>query len=75
MAAVNAMRNIVSRSPELREPLVRLGIEELLHQMLAMHNSGSSNVSDSVKAAQRDLGLKVHLKEEWTGSGALSKTT
>lgn len=61
------MRNIVSRSPELREPLVRLDIEDLLQQMLAMHST-ATDVGDSVKAALRDLGLKVHLKEEWTGS-------
>ena len=24
--------------------------------------------SDNIKSALRDLGLKVHLKEEWTGT-------
>ena len=29
--------------------------------------------SDSIKSALRDLGLKVHLKEEWTGTGGLEE--
>lgn len=65
MASINAMRNVVSRSPELREPLVSLGVEDLLQETLKMHPGAAG---DSVKAALRDLGLKVHLKEEWTGT-------
>jgi len=68
VAAINAMRNIVSRSKHLVEAFVALGVEELLNEIGSTHN----NAQDSVKAALRDMGLKVHLKEEWTGTKGLN---
>ena len=68
VASINAMRNIVSRSKNLIENFVKLSVEELLNQTAAMHQAASqTGVGDAVKAALRDMGLKVHLKEEWTG--------
>ena len=57
------MRNVVSRSKHLAEGFTRLGVEELLGQTLQLHPQAAE---DCVKAALRDMGLKVHLKEEWT---------
>ena len=68
MAAINAMRNIVSRSKHLVEAFVTLDVEELLNEVGSSHSSAK----DSVKAALRDMGLKVHLKEEWTGTKGLA---
>ena len=67
VAAINAMRNIVSRSKHLVEPFVALDVEDLLNEVGSTHQ----NAQDSVKAALRDMGLKVHLKEEWTGTKGL----
>ena len=58
-----AIRNIISRSRELNAEFLNLDIENLLHQVLEKHPSAE----ESVKAALRDLGLKVELKEQWTG--------
>lgn len=66
-AATNAIRNIVSRSKHLAEPFIEL--EGLLNEAIKMHPKSS----DSIKSALRDLGLKVHLKEEWTGTGGLEE--
>jgi len=63
VAAISAMRNVVSRSKHLAEGFTRLGVEELLGQTLQLHPQAAE---DCVKAALRDMGLKVHLKEEWT---------
>ena len=60
------MRNIVSRSKNFTELFVKLDVEELLNQTGAMHSTEFAT-SDAVHAALRDMGLKVHLKEEWTG--------
>jgi len=65
-ATISAMRNIVSRSKNFTELFVKLSVEELLNQTGAMHPTELA-VGDAVKAALRDMGLKVHLKEEWTG--------
>lgn len=65
VSAISAMRNVVSRAKHLSETFVRLGIEELLIETARRHPQATE---DAVKAAQRDLGLKVHLKEEWTGT-------
>ena len=73
VASINAMRNIVSRSKNLIESFVKLGVEELLNQTAAMHPSQAA-VSDAVKAALRDMSLKVHLKEEWTGDAVTTTT-
>lgn len=60
------MRNIVSRSKNFTELFVKLDVEELLNQTGAMHPTEFAT-GDAVHAALRDMGLKVHLKEEWTG--------
>jgi len=68
VAAINAMRNIVSRSKHLVEPFLALDVEELLNEVGSIH----VGAQDNVKAALRDMGLKVHLKEEWTGTKGLN---
>ena len=69
VAAINAMRNIVSRSKHLVEAFVALDVEELLNETGSIHGN---DAQDNVKAALRDMGLKVHLKEEWTGTKGLN---
>eukprot|EP00094_Tigriopus_californicus_P011390 TCALIF_10995-PA protein Name:"Similar to Armc6 Armadillo repeat-containing protein 6 (Mus musculus)" AED:0.06 eAED:0.06 QI:0/0.8/0.66/0.83/0.6/0.66/6/268/445 len=63
ISCCNAIRNIVSRSRELTAEFVELDIEDLLNKIRRLHPSAE----DAVKAALRDLGLKVDLKEIWTG--------
>jgi len=70
-ACCNAIRNIVSRSKHLSEKFVPLGVESLLNQVLRTH-SGLAGPTAAAKAALRDLDLKVHLKEEWTGSAEVT---
>ncbi len=67
IACCNAIRNVVSRSnsADSKAAFVNLEVEELLHAVRNAHPSAA----DAVKAALRDLDLKVELKEEWTGSG------
>lgn len=62
-ACCNAIRNIVSRSREFNAQFIELDVERLLHEVRAKH----PKTEDSVKAALRDLGLKVELKEQWKG--------
>ena len=52
-------------------------MEELLNQTAAMHQAAASQtgLGDAVKAALRDMGLKVHLKEEWTGDAVTITTS
>ena len=64
IAACSAIRNIVSRARELTADFVELDVEALLHGVQAKH---PQKCEDAVKAALRDLGLKVNLKEQWTG--------
>lgn len=59
-----AIRNMVSRSREQCDSFLSHGVEDLLNQAMKDHPS----VIQDVKAALRDLGCKVHLKEEWTGT-------
>jgi len=66
-AVTSAIRNVVSRSKHLVQLFVEEDVEELLNEIAKLHPS----ISDKVKAALRDLGLKVHLKEEWSGAGAV----
>jgi len=70
-ACCNAIRNLVSRSKHLSEKLVPLGVESLINQVLKTH-SGAAGTTAAAKAALRDLDLKVHLKEEWTGSSQVT---
>ncbi|CAL8086575.1 unnamed protein product [Calicophoron daubneyi] len=65
-----AIRNLVSRSPELRATFVPeksadsdpSGIESLLNTAMA-----KPECADEAKAALRDLGLPVKLRELWSG--------
>lgn len=66
-AATSAMRNVVSRSKHLVQHFVDQDVEELLNDVVKLH----PGISDKVKAALRDLGLRVHLKEEWSGAGSV----
>lgn len=59
-----AIRNMVSRSREQCEAFLTHGVEDLLNQAMTDHPS----IVQDLKAALRDLGCKVNLKEEWTGT-------
>uniref|UniRef100_A0A1I8NQK3 Armadillo repeat-containing protein 6 homolog n=1 Tax=Stomoxys calcitrans TaxID=35570 RepID=A0A1I8NQK3_STOCA len=59
-----AIRNMVSRSREQCDTWLSYGVEDVLNTALADHPS----VTTDIKAALRDLGCKVELKEEWTGT-------
>lgn len=58
------MRNMVSRSREQCESWLSLGAEDVLQNARMNHPS----VDQDARAALRDLGAKVHLKEEWKGT-------
>ncbi|EDW85765.1 uncharacterized protein Dwil_GK23243 [Drosophila willistoni] len=58
-----AIRNMVSRSRNQSESWLSYGIEDLLNAAMKEHPS----VEQDIKAALRDLGCAVHLREEWTG--------
>ena len=45
---------------------ITYGVEDVLAKALKQHDS---KIESDVKAALRDLGLKVELKERWTGKG------
>ncbi|XP_059200162.1 armadillo repeat-containing protein 6 [Centropristis striata] len=57
------MRNLVSRMSNLSQPILELGAEALITQALQTHQ----DCGDVGKAALRDLGCKVELRELWTG--------
>lgn len=58
-----AIRNMVSRSRNQCETWISFGVEDLLNAAMMEHPS----VEQDIKAALRDLGCSVHLREEWTG--------
>ncbi|KAH8401643.1 hypothetical protein KR009_006946 [Drosophila setifemur] len=58
-----AIRNMVSRSRNQCETWISFGVEDLLNAAMVEHPS----VAQDIKAALRDLGCSVHLREEWTG--------
>lgn len=58
-----AIRNIVSRSRDLCAVFLQLGVERVINEAMLAHPA----VLQDLKAALRDLGCKVELKEEWTG--------
>ncbi|XP_054738096.1 armadillo repeat-containing protein 6 homolog [Anastrepha obliqua] len=58
-----AIRNMVSRSRDQCESWISYGVEDLLNTALCSHPS----IQQDVKAALRDLGCKVELREEFTG--------
>ncbi|CAG5114583.1 unnamed protein product [Candidula unifasciata] len=61
--ACMALRNLVSRTKELTESILPLGVESLLNEIINHHKE----IEDEAKAALRDLGCKVELRELWKG--------
>ncbi|XP_034651857.1 armadillo repeat-containing protein 6 homolog [Drosophila subobscura] len=59
-----AIRNMVSRSRNQCETWISFGVEDLLNAAMTEHPS----VAQDIKAALRDLGCTVQLREEWTGT-------
>ncbi|XP_077894027.1 armadillo repeat-containing protein 6 isoform X2 [Ictidomys tridecemlineatus] len=57
------IRNLVARSQDFSKPILDLGAEALISQARAAHR----DCEDVAKAALRDLGCRVELKELWTG--------
>ncbi|XP_069013268.1 armadillo repeat-containing protein 6 [Embiotoca jacksoni] len=57
------LRNLVSRSQNYNQTILEMGAEALLAQAVQTHK----DCSDVAKAALRDLGCKVELRELWTG--------
>ncbi|XP_003697305.1 armadillo repeat-containing protein 6 homolog [Apis florea] len=62
-----AIRNMSVRNKAECSEFITHGVEDVLTSALQQHGS---KLESDVKAALRDLGLKVELKEEWTGKGA-----
>merc|ERR1719230_1477900 len=67
-----AVRNLVSRNPELVAPLIELEVEGPLRQVMGLHEDGY--VHNQAKAALRELHLDVHLKESFQGTLETAKT-
>ncbi|KAM8851159.1 armadillo repeat-containing protein 6 [Spinachia spinachia] len=61
--ACMVMRNLVSRMSNLSQPILEMGAEALIAQALKTHE----DCGDVGKAALRDLGCQVELRELWTG--------
>ncbi|XP_032723641.1 armadillo repeat-containing protein 6 isoform X1 [Lontra canadensis] len=57
------IRNLVARSQAFSRPILDLGAEALILQARAAHR----DCEDVAKAALRDLGCRVELRELWTG--------
>lgn len=57
------LRNLVSRMQNYSLPILEMGAEALIAQALRTHQ----DCGDVGKAALRDLGCKVELRELWTG--------
>ncbi|TRY92181.1 hypothetical protein DNTS_014321, partial [Danionella cerebrum] len=63
------LRNLVSRSQSFSAPILELGAEALISQAMEAHR----DCADVARAALRDLGCQVQLRELWTGTkGSLS---
>ncbi|CAK9831060.1 Armadillo repeat-containing protein 6 homolog [Anthophora retusa] len=62
-----AIRNMSVRNKAECSEFIAHGIEDVLGNALKLHGP---KIENDVKAALRDLGLKVELKERWTGKGA-----
>ncbi|KAE8632621.1 hypothetical protein XENTR_v10001603 [Xenopus tropicalis] len=61
--ACMVIRNLVSRTRDFSQPILEMGAESLILQARSAHK----DCDDVAKAALRDLGCKVELKELWTG--------
>lgn len=57
------IRNLVARSQAFSQPILDLGAEALILQARATHR----DCEDVAKAALRDLGCRIELRELWTG--------
>ncbi|XP_059915421.1 armadillo repeat-containing protein 6 [Gadus macrocephalus] len=57
------LRNLVSSMEHLCQPILAMGAQPLIAQALQTHG----DLGDVFKAALRDLGCEVELKELWTG--------
>lgn len=63
------LRNLVARSRDFTQPILEMGAEALISQALTAHR----DCGDVGRAALRDLGCQVELRELWTGKkGSLS---
>lgn len=62
-----AIRNMVSRSRYQNKKFLELGVEDILQTNLRKF----VKFEFDMKAALRDLGCNVNLKEEWTGKGGM----
>ncbi|NXG73020.1 ARMC6 protein, partial [Baryphthengus martii] len=64
------IRNLVARSRDFSQPILEMGAENLITEARATHK----DCDDVAKAALRDLGCKVELRELWTGQkGSLAQ--
>lgn len=61
-----AIRNMSVRNRSESKEFLAYGVEEVLQDALRLHGP---KLEDNIKAALRDLELKVDLKERWTGKG------
>ena len=57
------LRNLVSSTQHFCQPILEMGAQPLIAQALQTHG----DLGDVFKAALRDLGCEVELKELWTG--------
>ncbi|XP_041849581.1 armadillo repeat-containing protein 6 isoform X1 [Melanotaenia boesemani] len=57
------LRNLVARMRNFSQPILEMGAEALIAQAVQTHQ----DCGDVGKAALRDLGCKVELRELWTG--------
>ncbi|XP_034949211.1 armadillo repeat-containing protein 6 homolog [Chelonus insularis] len=64
--AARAIRNMTVKNKAEAREFVAYGVESILTDAIKNHGAA---VEAEVKAALRDLGLKVDLKECWTGKG------
>ena len=68
--ACMSLRNLVSRTKDLKDVILSLGAEPLINNAMNQH----PECKDEAKAALRDLGCKVELKELWKGkNGTLAQ--
>ncbi|XP_052405492.1 armadillo repeat-containing protein 6 isoform X4 [Carassius gibelio] len=64
------LRNLVARTRDFSQLILEMGAEALISQALAAHR----DCGDVGRAALRDLGCQVELRELWTGKkGSLSR--
>lgn len=63
--ACSAIRNQVSRCPELKDEYIQLGVEELLNEI----KEKTGNLEFESKGVLRDLGCDVKFEEPWRGQG------